>query len=75
MQIPNQTSEVLPVEKLDADTQLLLEQMLQATKKRLKPESKNNLIRIACALIVENFALKAQLAANQQPTQEEVKND
>lgn len=51
-----------------------LEQMLLEVKKKLKPESKNELIRIIAALLVDNFTLKTQLEALV-PAKPEEKND
>jgi hypothetical protein len=42
-----------------------LGKMLSEVKRKLKPESKNELIRIISALLLDNYALKMQIVALQ----------
>lgn len=46
-----------------------LGKMLSEVKRKLKPESKNELIRIISALLLDNYALKMQIAAMTPPTE------
>ena len=39
-----------------------LERMMSEVKRKLKPESKNQLIRTICALLLDNYMLKAKVA-------------
>lgn len=43
-----------------------LEQMMFEVKKKLKGNSKNELIRICCALLVENYSLKQGVQIKEQ---------
>jgi predicted transcriptional regulator len=54
-----------------------LEKMLAEVKRKLKPESKNELIRIIGALLLDNYSLKLQLAEalKTNPSQESEKNE
>jgi len=45
----------------NAETTQAVEKMLQEVKRKLKPESKNSLIRTICALLIDNYALKLEL--------------
>jgi hypothetical protein len=56
-----------------AEVQAALQTMLAEVKRKLKPESKNELIRIIGALLVDNYSLKMQLQALQ--PQESVSNE
>lgn len=51
-----------------------LKGMLLEVKRKLKGESKNELLRIIGALLLDNYALKMQLEVSQQQNQE-VKNE
>lgn len=44
-----------------AQVQAELQTMLAEVKRKLKPESKNELIRIIGALLLDNYALKLQV--------------
>jgi hypothetical protein len=44
-----------------ADMEAGLQRMLIEVKRKLKPESKNELIRIIGALLLDNYSLKMQL--------------
>lgn len=50
----------------EAQMQAELQRMLSEVKKKMKCESKNELIRIIGALLLDNYALKMRLAASQQ---------
>ena len=49
------------------DMQAGLERMMFEVKKKLKGNSKNEIIRICCALLVENYSLKQSLPAQSSP--------
>lgn len=66
MQTPNQQNQ--------AQLQQELQVMLSEVKRKLKPESKNELIRIIGALLLDNYALKMQIA-ELQPKQESENNE
>lgn len=50
------------------ELQASLEKMLFEVKRKLKSNSKNELIRTICALLVDNYALKVQVQSLQ-PTE------
>jgi hypothetical protein len=57
------------------EMQQALQKMLVEVKRKMKPNSKNDLIRIICALSVDNFALKVELEQlKQQLSTNEEKN-
>jgi hypothetical protein len=58
--------------KVLAGTQL--QTMLHEVKRSLKPHSKNELIRIVSALLLENFNLKQELTQLQAPQSESKEN-
>jgi hypothetical protein len=65
-------------QQASAEIQQTMQKMLAEVKRQMKPNSKNELIRIIGALLVDNYALKMQLAeihANAQPEQEKVENE
>lgn len=66
MQTPNQQNQ--------AQLQQELQVMLSEVKRKLKPESKNELIRIIGALLLDNYALKMQIV-ELQPKQESENNE
>lgn len=53
----------------DAEVRAAMQKMQQDVKRKLKTESKNELIRIIGALLMDNYALKLQLAELQQSNQ------
>ena len=57
----------------NAETTQAVEKMLQEVKRKLKPESKNNLIRTICALLIDNYALKLELQSRMNESNEKMK--
>lgn len=62
MQVSEQEQqEAKRIEQERAEFQAGLKQMIAEVKRKLKPESKNELLRIISALLVDNYMLKLQL--------------
>lgn len=57
----------------NAETTQAVEKMLQEVKRKLKPESKNNLIRTICALLIDNYALKLELQSKMNESNQKMK--
>lgn len=73
---------MVPSQGQSTEMQQSLQHMVLEVKKKLKTESKNELIRIVAALLLDNYTLKTQLAdalqksdANNPQTDESKKND
>lgn len=68
MQVDNE--QAAQQQQASAEVQAALQTMLAEVKRKLKPESKNELIRIIGALLVDNYSLKTQLQAIQEQKDE-----
>lgn len=78
MQLPEQKTQLSEQEaqqkQAEAEVQVELQRMLVEVRKKLKGQSKNELIRIIGALLLDNYSLK-MLAAQAKQEKVEVKNE
>lgn len=74
-----QTEEQVQTKQAEQEVQHTIEHMLAEVKRQMKPKSKNELIRIIGALLLDNYSLKMTIESSKpQPTAEgsvETKND